>query len=119
MKANPVSKTNLNKYKNKQKRFPRYFSELEKLHHHLYNTLDDVLIPALPHCPSPRFDKEGQLVGRQWWLTIRLPSEPTPEIETGKVESHIQLWLDRVSQHTKVTVNEGLREFVESETGVS
>lgn len=78
-----------------------------------------MLVPTLPHCPSPRFDKEGQLVGRQWWFTIRLPFEPIPEIETGMVESHIQLWLDRISQHPRVTLNEGLREFVESEVGVN
>lgn len=98
---------------------PRYYSELEKLHDQLVSTLDDVLIPALPLCPSPRLDKEGELVGRQWWFTIRLPNEETVfEGDTGVVENKIQLWLDRIADHERAKNSEGLREFVESEVGV-
>ncbi|KAI7890597.1 uncharacterized protein EV154DRAFT_510918 [Mucor mucedo] len=109
-------KTTLTKYKQKQKRFPRYYSELSKLHDHLASTLDDVLIPALPTCPTPRLDKEGKLVGRQWWLSIKLPHESSSEkVDAGLVENKIQDWLDRVSEHERVQDSEGLREFVESE----
>lgn len=112
-------KTDLTKYRYKQKRVPRYYSELEKLHDQLVSTLDDVLIPALPLCPSPRLDKEGELVGRQWWFTIRLPNEETVfEGDTGVVENKIQLWLDRIADHERAKNSEGLREFVESEVGV-
>ncbi|CAO3653670.1 unnamed protein product [Mucor hiemalis] len=111
-------KTDLTKYRHKQKRVPRYYSELEKLHDQLVSTLDDVLIPALPSCPSPRLDKEGALVGRQWWFTIRLPTETTLEHkDTGVVENKIQLWLDRIAEHERAKYSEGLREFVESEVG--
>lgn len=80
--------------------------------------MDDVLIPALPSCPSPRLDKEGKLVGRQWWLSIKLPSESNSEkVDTGVVENKIQNWLDRVSEHERAKNSEGLREFVESEVG--
>lgn len=111
-------KTNLTKYKHKQKRFPRYYSELEKLHDHLFNTLDDVLIPPLPPCPIPRFDREGQLVGKQWWLTIRLPEEPQPQVDVGLLQDRIQVWFDRIVSHERAQSSEGLREFVESEVGV-
>lgn len=86
------------------------------------STLDDVLIPALPTCPCPRFDKEGQLVGRQWWLTIKLPQESgytREDEETGLLEYKIQTWLDRIANHDRAKTSEGLREFVESEVGVS
>ncbi|KAI9245178.1 hypothetical protein EDC94DRAFT_628698 [Helicostylum pulchrum] len=110
--------TNLTKYKQKQKRFPRYYSELAKLHDHLVSTLDDVLIPTLPSCPLPRLDKEGKLVGRQWWLTIKLPNEQNAEkMDAGVVENKIQVWLDRITQHARAKFSEGLREFVESEIG--
>lgn len=89
---------------------------MSKLHDHLASTLDDVLIPALPTCPTPRLDKEGKLVGRQWWLSIKLPSESSSEkVDAGLVENKIQDWLDRVSEHERVQDSEGLREFVESE----
>ncbi|KAK4514315.1 uncharacterized protein ATC70_001907 [Mucor velutinosus] len=110
--------TNITKYKQKQKRFPRYYSELVKLHDFLSSTCDDVLIPALPPCPSPRFDKDGQLVGRQWWFTIRLPGEkPVIVGDTGSVENKIQLWFDRIVEHDRTKMSEGLRAFVESEVG--
>ncbi|KAI8637877.1 Vps5 C terminal like-domain-containing protein [Parasitella parasitica] len=110
--------TNITKYKQKQKRFPRYYSELVKLHAYLSSTCDDVLIPALPPCPSPRFDKEGKLVGRQWWLTIRLPGEESAsQGDTGSVENKIQLWFDRIVEHDRTRTSEGLRAFVESEVG--
>ncbi|CEP12488.1 hypothetical protein [Parasitella parasitica] len=93
--------------------------ELVKLHAYLSNTCDDVLIPALPPCPLPRFDKEGQLVGRQWWFTIRLPGEkPVNEGDIGSVENKVQLWLDRIVEHDRTKTSEGLRAFVESEVGV-
>lgn len=108
----------MTKYKQKQKRFPRYYSELAKLHDHLVTTLDDVLIPTLPSCPLPRLDKEGKLIGRQWWLTLRLANEPPSLEDAGVVENKIQAWLNRISQHDRAKFSEGLREFVESEIGV-
>lgn len=118
----PQKKTNLTKYRLKYKRIPRYYSELQKLYSHLESTLDDVLIPALPACPCPRFDKEGQLVGKHWWLTIKLPQESgytREDEETGLLENEIQTWLDRIANHDRAKTSEGLREFVESEVGVS
>jgi hypothetical protein len=108
----------LTKYKQKQKRLPRYYSELVKLHNHLVSTLDDVLIPALPPCPVPHFDKDGEQVGRQWWFTIRLSGESIHPVETGAIENKIQRWLNRVAEHNRAQLSEGLREFVESEVGV-
>ncbi|OBZ88696.1 Vacuolar protein sorting-associated protein 17 [Choanephora cucurbitarum] len=98
--------TNLIKYKQKRRRVPRYYSELEKLHDHLCLTLDDVLIPPLPMCPKPRLDKEGQVIGRQWWYTIRLPNEEkkqqTDHVDDA-VEQRIQKWLNRVAEHERVS----------------
>jgi hypothetical protein len=92
---------------------------LIKLHDYLSSTCDDVLIPALPSCPSPRFDKEGHLVGRQWWFTIRLPGEKLVDLgDIGSVENKIQLWFDRIVEHDRTKTSEGLRAFVESEVGV-
>ncbi|KAI8887094.1 hypothetical protein K501DRAFT_176397 [Backusella circina FSU 941] len=110
-------KTDLTKYKQKQKRLPRYYSELVKLHNHLDSTLDDVLIPALPTCPLPHFDKDGEQVGRRWWFTIRLSGESPSPVETGAIENKIQRWLNRVAEHKRAQLSEGLREFVESEVG--
>ncbi|KAI8089359.1 uncharacterized protein BX664DRAFT_332814 [Halteromyces radiatus] len=62
--------TNMVKYKQKQRRFPRYYSELQKLDRHLVSTLDDVLLPVLPYCPQPHRDKHGALVPRQWWFNV-------------------------------------------------
>ncbi|KAI8053128.1 uncharacterized protein B0P05DRAFT_307237 [Gilbertella persicaria] len=113
--------TNLVKYKQKQKRVPRYYSELEKLHDHLCLTLDDALIPPLPACPKPRLDKEGQVVGRQWWYTIRLPNEEKKQHYNNQgdnaVEQRIQIWLNRIAEHERAKMSEGLREFIESEVG--
>jgi hypothetical protein len=80
--------------------------------------LDDVLIPTLPPCPIPRFDRKGQLVGKQWWLTIRLPGEPQADVNAGLVQERIQVWFDRIASHERSKTSEGLREFVESEIGV-
>ncbi|KAI8375766.1 hypothetical protein EDC96DRAFT_571854 [Choanephora cucurbitarum] len=113
--------TNLIKYKQKRRRVPRYYSELEKLHDHLCLTLDDVLIPPLPMCPKPRLDKEGQVIGRQWWYTIRLPNEEKKQQADhvdDAVEQKIQKWLNRIAEHERVKLSEGLREFIESEIGV-
>ncbi|CAO3580995.1 unnamed protein product [Absidia cylindrospora] len=62
--------TNMTKYKHKQRQFPRYYSELQKLNRHLVSTLDDVLLPVLPFCPQPHQDKDGAVVPRQWWLNV-------------------------------------------------
>ncbi|KAI8380139.1 hypothetical protein BD560DRAFT_388690 [Blakeslea trispora] len=114
--------TNLIKYKQKRRRVPRYYSELEKLHDHLCLTLDDVLIPPLPACPRPRLDKEGHIVSRQWWYMIRLPNEERKQEACGDyvddaVEQRIQKWLNRIAEHERVKLSEGLREFIESEIG--
>ncbi|RCH81080.1 Vacuolar protein sorting-associated protein 17 [Rhizopus stolonifer] len=111
--------TTLNKYKQRQKRIPRYYSELEKLHSHLVFTLEDVLIPALPFCPLPRFDKDGNLVQKQWWLNIKLPRGPQDQTidSADPLEYKIQLWLNRIAEHERIQQSEGLREFVESEVG--
>ncbi|KAL0080285.1 hypothetical protein J3Q64DRAFT_1242517 [Phycomyces blakesleeanus] len=85
--------TDLQKYKQKHRRFPRYYSELQKLHDHLVATLEDVFVPVLPACPIPRYDKED------------------------RVEYKLQRWLDRIVDHPRIQPSEGLREFVESEVG--
>ncbi|KAI8982588.1 hypothetical protein BDB01DRAFT_793294 [Pilobolus umbonatus] len=109
-------KTDLVKYKQKQKRVPRYYSELDKLYQHLISTLD-VLIPPLPMCPIPNTDKEGHLLGRQWWYTLTLPNEIRNETQQGRVEDRLQRWLDRITDHESIQSSEGLREFIESENG--
>ncbi|KAI8062205.1 hypothetical protein BC940DRAFT_336645 [Gongronella butleri] len=65
-----VANTNLDTYKHKHRRFPRYYSELKKLERHLGATLDDVLLNVLPVCPRPHHDKDGRMVPRQWWLHV-------------------------------------------------
>ncbi|KAI9308663.1 hypothetical protein BJ944DRAFT_285225 [Cunninghamella echinulata] len=170
--------TNITKYKHKQRRFPRYYSELQKLERHLASTLDDVLLPVLPSCPHPHFDKNNALVARQWWLDISVVSDTheqkgknnnlnhldsarpatsssyqpfgksyvdedysykdrtdihnhdhfisndhsmDSQIENMDHENlwdkQIQLWLNRITTHERIILNEGLREFVESEVG--
>ncbi|KAI8340512.1 hypothetical protein BC941DRAFT_417462 [Chlamydoabsidia padenii] len=162
------AKTNMTKYKHKQRRFPRYYSELQKLERHLISTLDDVLLPVLPFCPQPHQDKDGSLVPRQWWLNVHATStsghdrnyskstndtwhqqgisslqeqylSTTPSSSTRSIsnettqlkndgidmdhsritawDTHIQVWLNRITCHPRATLNEGLREFVESEVG--
>jgi hypothetical protein len=156
----------MTKYKLKQRRFPRYYSELQKLDRHLVSTLDDVLLPVLPFCPQPHQDKDGSLVPRQWWLNVHAassngqnrnykgvindswqqqqhylspaassssPSLLSTSPDTVKSnnddtnfdlsrvtawDTHIQVWLNRITAHPRATLNEGLREFVESEVGV-
>ncbi|KAG1463348.1 hypothetical protein G6F46_002786 [Rhizopus delemar] len=105
--------TTFNKYKQKQRRIPRYYSELEKLYSHLVSTIEDALIPALPICPEPRFDKEGNIVQKQWWFHI---SKSTTSLNNNNpLEYKIQLWLNRIANHDRAQQSEGLREFVESE----
>ncbi|ORE12086.1 hypothetical protein BCV72DRAFT_311001 [Rhizopus microsporus var. microsporus] len=111
--------TTITKFKQKQKRIPRYYSELQKLHSQLVSTLNDVWIPALPACPIPRFDKGGNLLPRQWWLTIKLSNESkdiTVE-RSDPPEYRVQLWMSRIAKHERVQQSEVLREFVESEVG--
>lgn len=149
------------------------------------STLDDVLLPVLPSCPHPHFDKNNTLVARQWWLDININSDSTeqqqqykrkdnyindlesPQTSTtisspsyqsfGKSyidnydfdnnnnnniydnhnnnnnindddhyqehdnlwDKQIQVWFDRITTHERILLNEGLREFIESEVGVS
>jgi hypothetical protein len=53
-------------------------------------------------------------------LTIKLPNEQyTEEQEKGLLEDKIQIWLDRIANHERAKYSEGIREFVESEAGVS
>ncbi|KAI7852475.1 hypothetical protein BDC45DRAFT_607343 [Circinella umbellata] len=122
--------TTLVKYRHKQRRIPRYYSELEKLHGHLTATLDDVYIPVLPICPQAKYDKQGHLLSRYWWIELIDQKQkqkdnnqeedegeeaenqllPTPDIK-------IQRWLDRIANHERIQQSEGLREFIESEVG--
>lgn len=77
-------------------------------------------MPALPACPIPRFDKGGNLLPRQWWLTIKLSNESkdiTVE-RSDPPEYRVQLWMSRIAKHERVQQSEALREFVESEVGV-
>ncbi|KAL1934710.1 hypothetical protein VTP01DRAFT_6892 [Rhizomucor pusillus] len=104
--------TNLIKYRQKQRRVPRYYSELEKLHHYLSVTLDDSYIPVLPVCPRPR-RKDGEYLGRLWWYDIYAEGH----IHRDAPESMIQTWLDRIAEHPRANLSEGLREFIESEVG--
>ncbi|KAI9017968.1 hypothetical protein CLU79DRAFT_837459 [Phycomyces nitens] len=113
------AKTDLQKYKHKHRRFPRYYSELQKLHDHLVATLEDVFIPVLPACPVPRYDKDGRRVVRQWWFSVgRNPIIQFHNNDnTDQVEYKLQRWLDRIVDHPRIQPSEGLREFVESEVG--
>jgi hypothetical protein len=48
-----------------------------------------------------------------------LPGEkPVIVGDTGSVENKIQLWFDRIVEHDRTKMSEGLRAFVESEVGV-
>ncbi|KAI8377940.1 uncharacterized protein BYT42DRAFT_572241 [Radiomyces spectabilis] len=109
--------TTLTKYKAKQRRFPRYYTELQKLHQHLIATLEDTFIPALPSCPVARYDKEGQLLDRCWWFNVDFAGQPTNRRDTVPLDMKIQRWLDRIARHEHSQQSEGLREFVESEVG--
>ncbi|KAI8141159.1 hypothetical protein BJV82DRAFT_619490 [Fennellomyces sp. T-0311] len=104
--------TTLVKYKHKQRRIPRYYSELEKLHGHLTATLDDVYIPVLPVCPRAKYDKQGRTLSRSWWLQLVNMDDDgsTPDLK-------VQHWLDRIAGHERIQQSEGLREFIESEVG--
>ncbi|KAI9318433.1 hypothetical protein BX666DRAFT_1927883 [Dichotomocladium elegans] len=104
--------TKLQKYKHKERRIPRYYSELERLHDHLLATLDDVYVPALPPCPQPKFDRQGQLLSRHY-RDFGDDEEKLQEL----LDAKIQLWLDRITAHDRIQQSEGLREFVESEIG--
>lgn len=82
----------------------------------MVSTIEDALIPALPICPEPRFDKEGNIVQKQWWFHI---SKSTTSLNNNNpLEYKIQLWLNRIANHDRAQQSEGLREFVESEVGV-
>lgn len=74
----------------------------------------------MPFCPLPRFDKDGNLVQKQWWLNIKLPRGPQDQTidSADPLEYKIQLWLNRIAEHERIQQSEGLREFVESEVGV-
>ncbi|KAL0080472.1 hypothetical protein F4703DRAFT_1868874 [Phycomyces blakesleeanus] len=111
--------TDLQKYKQKHRRFPRYYSELQKLHDHLVATLEDVFVPVLPACPIPRYDKEGRRVVRQWWFNVGRNTiiQSDNNDNTDRVEYKLQRWLDRIVDHPRIQPSEGLREFVESEVG--
>ncbi|KAI7867185.1 hypothetical protein BDF14DRAFT_1806723 [Spinellus fusiger] len=109
------ARATLQKYKQKHRRFPRYYSELKKLHHHLEETLEDVWVPVLPDCPVPRYDRQGRIVGRHWWFTLR--DYAAPEDIENRVEYRVQQWLHHITHHPRIQQSEGLREFVESDTG--
>ncbi|KAI9259392.1 hypothetical protein BY458DRAFT_517240 [Sporodiniella umbellata] len=81
--------------------------------------LDDVLVPALPFCPLPRFNKGGNLVPKQWWLDIKLSNEPQGQTMSSAdpFEYKIQIWLDRITKHERIRESEILREFIETEIG--
>ncbi|KAF7721675.1 Vacuolar protein sorting-associated protein 17 [Apophysomyces ossiformis] len=109
--------TNLTKYKQKRRRFPRYYSELEKLSQHLIATLDDVFVPALPACPIPRYNRQQQLAPRRWWLNVGAQDHIVTEDEEDRIDIKVQRWFDRIVKNRRVQSSEGLREFVESEVG--
>ncbi|ORX57386.1 hypothetical protein DM01DRAFT_1225415 [Hesseltinella vesiculosa] len=145
-----VAKTNISQYKQPERRFPRYYSELVKLGRHLDAHLDDVLLAVLPACPQPHHDKEGKMVPRQWWLHIIYTQDDTARSQTTSPchdpsfsqpddddqpiahdhrhsSSHlnprqvwdmrIQLWLERLADHPRIHLNQGLQDFIESEVG--
>ncbi|KAG0174515.1 SCF ubiquitin ligase complex subunit cdc4 [Apophysomyces sp. BC1034] len=91
-------------------------NELEKLYHHLIGTLDDVFIPALPVCPIPRYNRQQQLVTRQWWLQVGVQEQPVNDTD-DRIDIKIQRWFDRITKNYRAQSSEGLREFVESEVG--
>ena len=87
-------------------------------------------IPVLPVCPRAKYDKQGHMLSRYWWIELidqkqrqndnnnndnreeeENQSLPNPDIK-------IQRWLDRISNHERIQQSEGLREFIESEVGV-
>ncbi|ORY93160.1 hypothetical protein BCR43DRAFT_367165 [Syncephalastrum racemosum] len=106
------------KYRHKQRRVPRYYSELVKLHDHLLATLDDSYIPAIPPCPIPRYDKQGNLLARSWWLQLSTTRAKDGHLSSEEgPEAMIQRWLDRVASHPRAQESEALREFIESDTG--
>ncbi|KAI9259432.1 hypothetical protein BDA99DRAFT_560867 [Phascolomyces articulosus] len=115
--------TTLVKYRHKQRRIPRYYSELEKLHGHLTATLDDVYIPVLPICPQAKYDKQGHMLSRYWWVQLidQQRQQNSEHEEEDRLlpnsDIKIQHWLDRIANHERIQQSEGLREFVESEVG--
>ncbi|KAI9495485.1 hypothetical protein BDB00DRAFT_813514 [Zychaea mexicana] len=125
--------TTLVKYRHKQRRIPRYYSELEKLYGHLTATLDDVYIPVLPICPRAKYDKQKRMLSRHWWVELVSGNENNNNYDDDEDDDHdhdgrrqnglpnpdikIQHWLDRIASHERIQQSEGLREFVESDVG--